>query len=315
MKRRLETMAMAQSGVFSAADAARVGVSGDELTTLVRHREIVRVRRAAYVLADAYADAQPSERYLLRVKAILRSRDSGDRASHHSALAVLGIGTVGTSWDVVAIESKGISRPRVRAGLAKHPWSGGDTWSTREHSTVAPATACVQVAVADGFEPGVCAMDSALRLGLCTIADLREAVAASLPPLRRTLAQRAVSCCDPRAESVGESRTRIILTDAGFDVRAQVDLADERGFIGRVDFLVDECVVVEFDGLQKYAGAEGHTALTAEKAREERLTRLGYEVVRIIWSDLADPVAVVRRVAQARQVALQRRAAVRSPRR
>lgn len=304
---------MAQSGVFSVSDAARVGVSADELTTLVRHHEIVRVRRGAYVLAGAYADAPPSERYLLKTKAVLRSRDPSDRASHHSALAVLGIGTVGTSQEIVAIESKCITRPRLRAGLAKHPWSGGDTWSTREHSTVAPATACVQVAVTDGFEAGVCAMDSALRLGLCTIADLKKAIA-SLPPLRRTLAQRAVSSCDPKAESVGESRTRIILIDAGFEVRAQVDVADAMGFIGRVDFLVDECVVVEFDGLQKYAGAEGRSALAAEKSREERLTRLGYEVVRIIWSDLDDPVAVVQRIAQARQVALQRRAAIQGAR-
>lgn len=300
---------MAQAGVFSVSDAARVGVSGDALTTLVRHRQVVRVRRGAYVLARAYSDAQPSEKYLLRVKAVLRSRDPSDRASHHSALAVFGIGTFGTSREVVAIESKSITRPRLRAGLAKHPWSGGDTWSTREHSTVAPATACVQVAVSDGFEAGVCAMDSALRLGMCTIAELKTATSCLLP-LRQTLARRAIDACDPKAESVGESRTRIILTDAGFEVRAQVDLADAAGFVGRVDFLIDECVVVEFDGLQKYAGAEGRLALAAEKAREERLTRLGFEVVRVIWSDLADPVALVLRIAQARQVALQRRAAM-----
>ena len=52
----------------------------------------------------------------------------------------------------------------------------------------------------------------------------------------------------------------------------------------------------------------------AEKAREERLTRLGYEVVRVTWSDLEDPVALVRRVVRARQIALQRRAAMKAAR-
>jgi len=47
--------------------------------------------------------------------------------------------------------------------------------------------------------------------------------------------------------------------------------------------------VVEFDGAVKYAGADGRAALVAEKLREDRLRALGYEVVRIVWSDLARP--------------------------
>lgn len=46
---------------------------------------------------------------------------------------------------------------------------------------------------------------------------------------------------------------------------------------------------MEFDGLLKYASPAD---VRAEKAREDRLRELGYEVVRLTWQDLADPVGV-----------------------
>jgi very-short-patch-repair endonuclease len=151
-------------------------------------------------------------------------------------------------------------------------------------------------------------MDSALFGGRCTHEDLARAIA-TLSSRFRARAQRALESVDPQAESVGETRTRIILVDAGFSLRSQVTGHDETGVAGRVDFLVDDCVVVEFDGLKKYGGDRGQAALAAEKAREERLTRLGYEVVRVVWAELDDPAAIVRRVRRARALARERRAA------
>jgi hypothetical protein len=302
-------MAMAQSGVFGSADAARVGTSTDELTTLARRGEVTRVRRGAYALTSLYEPAHPSERYRLEVLAVLRTRSPEDRASHHSALALLGIDTHGVPARVVAIESRKASRPKTQSGLATHPWSGGDSWVFRSFRTVPPTLACLQVAAKYGFVPGVCAVDSALRKGLLTMPGLEDSIE-RLPPLRRAFLSSVLAASDDRADSVGESRTRIVLTDAGFEVRSQVSIDDESGFVGRVDLLVDGVVVLEFDGLMKYAGRDGREALAAEKAREERLTRLGYEVVRVTWSDLDDPVALIRRVARARRVALRRRAAM-----
>lgn len=311
MNSRLLTVAMSQSGVFSAADAGRVGVSSDELTTLTRHGEVTRVRRGAYALSSVYGPAHPSERFRLEVRAVLRTRSPEDRASHHSALSLLGIDTHGVPARLITIESRTIGRVKVQSGLATHPWSGGDTWVSRDFSTAPPALACLQVASKYGFEAGVCAVDSALRTGVVTMTQLEETLEL-LPRLRLTFLKSTLAAADHGAGSVGESRTRIILTDAGFEVRSQVTIEDAAGFVGRVDLLVDGVVVLEFDGLMKYAGRDGREALAAEKAREERLTRLGYEVVRVIWSELEDPVALIRRVARARLVALQRRAAMES---
>jgi very-short-patch-repair endonuclease len=98
-----------------------------------------------------------------------------------------------------------------------------------------------------------------------------------------------------------------MLRDLGFDPVSQVALSDETGLIGRVDFLVDDLVVVEFDGLVKYEGFDGRQALAAEKARESRITATGREVVRVVWSELGDPAALAARIRMAKARAMRRR--------
>lgn len=305
MNSRLRVMTGLQNGVFSAVDAARVGVGADELLVMARRRQVVRVRRGAYVLAERYAAAEPSERALLRAMAVLRTRGVGDRLSHHSALAFLGVAAFDVAQDVVAIETRGTARRRVHAGLALHPWSGGDTWSRGPFRSVSPAVACVQVARVDGFTAGLCAMDSALHRGLCARADLEQWADTLGGPRRRTVI-RAIEATDPAAESVGETRTRMILSDGGVPFRSQVRIEDARGFIGRVDFLVDDRVVIEFDGMVKYGGEDGQARLGGEKIREDRLRRAGYEVERVIWSELEQPIAFLVRVEEARRLAHER---------
>lgn len=79
---------------------------------------------------------------------------------------------------------------------------------------------------------------------------------------------------------------------------SQVPIRDARGqFVARVDFLVDRWVVVEFDGRMKYDDPQ---VLWAEKRREDALRALGYEVVRLTWSDLDHPERVARLIREAR---------------
>lgn len=307
MHTRLLTVASAQSGVFTVDDAARVGVSGNELTTLVRAGELVRVRRGAYVLSSVYDAADVDTRYRLTVLAVLRTRPATDRASHQSALAMFMIPFYGAPTDVVVVESK--THSRRKSGLLLHPRSPhtGRDFLGNLHA-VSPEVACVQIAARYGFEAGVCAMDSALHLK-CTQEGLATALE-QLPERRRGTAGMALGAADALAESVGESRLRIIVQDAGFTVRSQVRITDgDDRFVGRVDLLVEDVVVVEFDGLTKYDGLDGRQALAAEKARESRLSRLGFEVERVIWSELTQPAVIVQRINEAKFTALGRRAA------
>ena len=54
-------------------------------------------------------------------------------------------------------------------------------------------------------------------------------------------------------------------------------------------------MVVEFDGAVKYQTGDG-SVLFREKQREDRLRELGFEVVRVIWSELDRPAEVIGRV-------------------
>lgn len=309
MNERLLTMALSQHGAFGAPDAARVGVGSDEISRLIRHRQIMRVRRGAYVLTSAYASATPHDQYLLRVRAVLRSRPDGDRASHHSALALHGLARFDVDERVVEVESQSVRGRRTRSRLVTNSWSGGVTWHNGRSPCVSVAQACVQVAAGSGFMAGVCAMDSALHLRRCTRKELEEA-AASLSPIHRGVALRALAAADELCESPGETRTRIILLDAGFTVVSQFEIAIAAGNTRRSDFLVDGCVLVEFDGLVKYEGLDGKHNLAAEKQRELELNRLGFEIVRLTWADLRDPARIIRLVREARALALERRRAM-----
>ena len=159
----------------------------------------------------------------------------------------------------------------------------------------------------------VCSMDDALHDERVTTEQLRAA-ADLLPEERRDAVIRAIELTDATCESVGETRTRFLLRDLGFSVVSQHPITNAQGFVGRVDFLVEDLVVVEFDGLVKYGGQDGRAALAAEKARESRIVDCGYEVVRLVWSDLGQPADVARRIREARRRALNRRIATASAR-
>jgi len=149
-------------------------------------------------------------------------------------------------------------------------------------------------------EVDTAAVDAALHAGLVDDAALAAAMdRAPLGPRQRAKAEAVLAMADPRCESPGESLTRILLVGLAPPVRSQVNIRDEAGLIGRVDFLVGERVVVEFDGMVKYAGADGRQALAAEKRREDRLRAAGYQVVRLTWADLHHPDRVARAIRQA----------------
>lgn len=105
-----------------------------------------------------------------------------------------------------------------------------------------------------------------------------------------------VELADVRVESAAESRTRWVFHVLGFEQPTpQAVIRDGRDhFVARVDFLFEELgVIVEVDGMSKY---DDRAALRKEKLHEDRPRSLGYEVVRLTWADLAEPLVVRRKV-------------------
>ena len=144
-------------------------------------------------------------------------------------------------------------------------------------------------------------MDAALHRGLTSLPELRRWLCRLEGRPHTHAARASVDLADARTESPGESRTRLVLGALGFgNVEPQVTIGDGFGeLIGRVDFLLRDRVVIEFDGLLKYDGADGREALGREKRREDALADRGYQVVRVIWAELDRPRLLLRRVESA----------------
>ncbi|QGN57966.1 hypothetical protein [Nostocoides sp. HKS02] len=193
---------------------------------------------------------------------------------------------------------------RVRGDLHIHESvSPSDLVTFR--ATGAPSTnatlAVIGTAVVDGLEAGIVAADAALNRRVTTLEELGQALGAMRHTPGLVAARQAVDLADPLCESVGETRTRLVLQalPGAPRVRSQHHVRDDLGReVARVDFLVGDRVVVEFDGRSKY-GMGGRTSgddLWAEKRREDDLRALGYLVVRVIWAQLDRPQLIVERV-------------------
>jgi very-short-patch-repair endonuclease len=296
-------LALSQGGAFGAQQARHLGVTDLDIHSMVRRGEVVRVRRGAFVLPASLEGLRPEAAYAVCVRAVLLSRTGETWASHHAALAVSDLPLVAcdlTRFDVCAQ----VKAPHRRGVVLTHQLPVGEQpLVVRGVRCVTTETALAQVAARSGLKAVLPALDAALNSDLVSIDGVRRsAVRLELGPRGQGRLDRALALADPQAESPGESLTRLLLAGLGLAVRSQVRLFDELGLMGRVDFLVGEKVVVEFDGLVKYEGAQGREALAAEKRREDRLRAAGYEVVRLTWADLDRPDRVARmvRVAVAR---------------
>lgn len=307
MDERLHALAGSQSGAFSAGEALAIGCDERDLHRSVRVGELVRVRRGAYVSARVWGDADEDERYRLTCLAVARSRP-GDVLSHHAALAVHGL----PLWDhdPGRIDLLSSTRQAVRRGSVwLHPATGVTSADVGGLAAVSPARAVVRSALTMGRDCAVVAGDAALHRGLVDPAELVAEVARVSPHEGRRRAMKAVLSMDGRAESVGESRTRLVLDDLGLAHDSQVVITDSHGeFVARVDFLVDG-VVLEFDGRLKYgrardeqdeAATDPSQVLWLEKRREDRVRRLGHPFERVVWGELTRPGLIGARIRAAR---------------
>lgn len=125
--------------------------------------------------------------------------------------------------------------------------------------------------------------ESALRQRLTTVEELqRVAAECSGWPYSRRVA-RVVALVDGTTETVAEALARAVFAEVGLPIpRTQVLIVDGDRYLARVDFLFGVWVIVLVDGKLKYKDPED---LWREKRQEDALRELGYEVVRLSWSD------------------------------
>lgn len=111
--------------------------------------------------------------------------------------------------------------------------------------------------------------------------------------------QRALSFADPLSESVGESVSRVRISELGFEAPTLQSVMNVNGTAYRLDFCWEDAGVVgEFDGWMKYRDS-GAEALRAEKIREDAIRSTGLTVVRWYWEDLQNPEGLRRKLLRA----------------
>lgn len=299
MDPRLEALA-AQGGIFTSDQLRGAGYETREIQRGVRGGRWRRVRRGVLALP---AD-DDRETHLRALRALCHRLDRDLVVSHESAALVWRLDLWGPHPHLLHVTRRSASAVEdagVRYRVAALPVS---------HVTAAeglPVTTLARTAVdlarhGRDLEHAVVAVDAVRRIGV-TEDELRQVLAdcSRWPGVRQ--ARRALSASVDAAESVGETRARLLLTSLGLEVTPQAVLRDGPTFVARVNFLVEPLrLVVEFDGRVKYGLAEDWPAdaLWREKLREDRIRALGYDVVRLVWADLDQPAAVARVIERVR---------------
>jgi len=159
-------------------------------------------------------------------------------------------------------------RAAARGPLGTTTWRGIPT-ASRERMGFDLAARCdVELAVAR--------LDVVVRAGLLDLAAFRAWL------LTRhdddvVAVRAAADLCDPRAESIPESKVRVRLRKGGFDVEPQVEVFHQGRFVGRVDLALERLrIAIEYEGRWRTI-VEGQ--LNDDTLRREALGRAGWKVV------------------------------------
>lgn len=280
-------------GVVSSRAATRLGLSGNDLRGLVRAGHLTRVARGAYVETRLMQGVSPQEHHRRRTIGIVVSRHGRLAACHQSAAVLHGLPVLDRDLETVHTvhAQEGQTGSRRLDTYRIYPYPGADALTRRDGVlTVRPALAVLGTSMRAGLWSGQVAADAAVRSRITTTDELRGWLERMPRHPGIARARRVVEQADGRSESAGESILRLLLADLGYLAVPQHTVTDAAGrFVARVDFYLPQLdVVVEFDGMVKYAGKDGKDALEAERRRERRIRGLGHGVARIVWADLYD---------------------------
>ncbi|UUW88226.1 type IV toxin-antitoxin system AbiEi family antitoxin domain-containing protein [Pimelobacter simplex] len=297
-------------GTLLRRDAIAHGADDNALLRAVRSGHLVRIRQGAYVLRGVWDSSDAVERHRLLLSAVRRQYDDRVAASHTSACIKHGGPTWGLRLESAHLTNLYGITERNQGKVVHHRGSCRVDDVTRDDAgwITTPTRTALDTASLAPQEPAVAVVDWYLASRLTTREELETAFA-TMKHWPDTLAlHRVLQLADGRAESVGETRTRLLCRRQHLPAPvAQLEIHHPNGRLaGRIDFAWPEHgLMMEFDGMQKYhrfrrTGESIEATVVREKLREDVLRELtGWHMIRIVWSDLDHPKATAARIQRA----------------
>jgi hypothetical protein len=266
--------------------------------------EMQRVRRRLSPLTwGAYAERglDQQTRYLLKCRAVLQRLQPSAALAGPSAAAVWELPIPGRPPDKVFVRN--IPRGAYARDVVVLPEAPirvlGDLKVT------SPSWTAVDCARLLSSRDGLIVADAVLAGGLCTVDELLAATHGSKGRTGAAHARWVSENVDPLSESPGETWTRSLVRQLGYDVRSQVIVTDGHRE-ARLDLLLDDGrTAIEFDGLIKYK-KRGLAKVIQEHLRDGDLEAIGYHLLHVIWQQLSDPQRLDRRLRYAGIVPVRR---------
>jgi predicted transcriptional regulator of viral defense system len=295
--------------VLRRAEAVRSGFTDAELARAVRRQELIRLQRGAYLEAPVSLPVETEARHALAVVATVAGLRLPGVVSHASAAVLHGLPVWRLPLDRVHVlrppPAAGSGSLRVHLHVARLP--DEEVTVVRDVPVTSVTRTVVDVARTASFESAVVLADRALRLGETSRGELTACLARMGGVHGARRAARVLAFADRLSESVGESRSRVLLHRLGLpvpDLQVRV-LRSDRSLIGRCDFgWEDQRTVAEFDGRLKYGrllrpGQSPGDVVFEEKRREDELRDHRWEVARWTWDELDHPRVIEQRVRRA----------------
>lgn len=243
---------------------------------------------------DGYVPASVRTTHPLRCQAFALVLGDAAVITGRSAASVRGVPLAWPDDEVsaVAIPESRVSR-RSGLDLRRSPLTARD-WEPWAGGRLAlPSRMALDLLLGRPLPEAVADLDAVLRAKLVTLPQVTKLVAGRSD--KGILAARqAVALADPRAESLPESRLRVVLTLAGLTPVPQYWICDAHGRIARVDLAFpDHRVAVEYDG--DWRDGE-QWALNRDRERLNRVHAVDWDVVFVTAPLLRDERRLVRTV-------------------
>lgn len=292
------------ASVASTRQLEAAGVEERVLTAAVRSGILLRLRRGAYVRSAQWQAAEAWTRDDLQIQAHFESTGGFSRCSHVSAarLHECHVWDAGPRIHVTtgyanSLRSAGSDVRTHRADLAPSELATLWTPDGREILTTSIERTVLDCARILPLEQAAVIGDHALHKG-ARIEDMRRLLDRSPAKRGSRRALDLLGVLDGRSESVGETRTRLLLGSFGLRTFVpQFEIPTPTGRF-RADFADPGArVVIEFDGSGKYTDYKPtEDVLLAERRRENALVEEGWLVLRLEWKHLSFPAEVRRRL-------------------